>query len=181
MKDSVSSLLPHYLNNMEDINSSITEGLFLANKSIKMNDLARYFSIESGIPTLYFSLSASAVTTVREMLSRYTGLDSNKTELSCQKTELFACAIEAMEKAPLYIDDSTGNLPLDAFQSKVDDCIRAYGIKVIIIDDLDTYLLGSNVCKEEILAQLVATSQTKKVKIIASLYDCKTSSKDGTE
>ena len=42
--------------------------------------------------------------------------------------------MKSFPKIPLYIEEYSGLTPLKDFVRKVNDCIRVYGIKAVIID-----------------------------------------------
>lgn len=88
-------------------------------------------------PTLYFT-DVPALNVVQVMLAGCTGISHHKIEgrecLSEEERLLLNETTKSFSKAPLYIEEYSGLTPLKDFVRKVNDCIRVYGIKAVIID-----------------------------------------------
>lgn len=94
-------------------------------------------AVEQGIPTLYFA-DDSPVRVLQAMLAACTGMDlaqmDGRESVSGMEYQLLDEKMKAFSKAPLYIHESMGILTSEDFVRTVDDCIRAYGIKAVIVD-----------------------------------------------
>lgn len=92
---------------------------------------------EKELPTLYFT-DIPSLNVVQAMLAECTGISHHKIEgrecLSKEERQFLNEKMKSFSKAPLYIEEYSGLTPLKDFVRKVNDCIRVYGIKAVIID-----------------------------------------------
>lgn len=92
---------------------------------------------EKELPTLYFT-DVPALNVVQAMLSECTGISHHKIEgqecLSEEERQFLNEKMKSISKTPLYIEKYSGLTPLKDLVRKVNDCIRVYGVKAVIID-----------------------------------------------
>ncbi len=100
--------------------------------------MARNIAVNHGIPVAFFSLEMASVQLITRLISSETGLSSEKLrtgKLEKHEWEQLNVKVKALEKAPLYIDD-TPSLSIFDLRAKARRLASQHGIKMIIIDYL---------------------------------------------
>lgn len=108
--------------------------------------MARNIAVNSGQPVAFFSLEMSSVQLITRLISSETGLRSEKLrtgKLEKHEWEQLNVKVKALEKAPLYIDD-TPSLSIFDLRAKARRLASQHDIKLIIIDYLQLMTAGSS-------------------------------------
>ncbi len=106
--------------------------------------MARNIAVNQNIPVAFFSLEMSSVQLITRLISSETGLSSEKLrtgKLEKHEWEQLNVKVKALEKAPLYIDD-TASLSIFDLRAKARRLSSQYGIKLIVIDYLQLMTAG---------------------------------------
>lgn len=100
-------------------------------------EAAMSLAVEQGIPTLYFT-DVQPVKVVQAMLVACTGMNLEQIDgterVSNMEYHLLDEKMKAFTKVPLYIHECMGILSFEDLVRIVDDCIRAYDIKAVVVD-----------------------------------------------
>ncbi|WP_299001101.1 replicative DNA helicase [Flagellimonas sp. S174] len=108
--------------------------------------MARNIAVNSDIPVAFFSLEMSSVQLITRLISSETGLSSEKLRtgrLESHEWEQLNIKVKALEKAPLFIDD-TPSLSIFDLRAKARRLASQHGIKLIIIDYLQLMTAGGS-------------------------------------
>lgn len=108
--------------------------------------MARNMAVNNNIPVAFFSCEMSSVQLITRLISSETGLSSEKLRtgrLEKHEWEQLNVKVKALEKAPLFIDD-TPSLSIFDLRAKARRLASQHGIKLIIIDYLQLMTAGSN-------------------------------------
>ncbi|MCL8009063.1 replicative DNA helicase [Gelidibacter japonicus] len=108
--------------------------------------MARNIAVEHNIPVAFFSLEMASVQLITRLISSETGLSSEKLrtgKLEKHEWEQLNVKVKALEKAPLFIDD-TPSLSIFDLRAKARRLASQYGIKMIIIDYLQLMTAGGS-------------------------------------
>jgi len=108
--------------------------------------MARNMAVNSGIPVAFFSCEMSSVQLITRLISSETGLSSEKLRtgrLEKHEWEQLNVKVKALEKAPLFIDD-TPSLSIFDLRAKARRLASQHGIKLIVIDYLQLMTAGSS-------------------------------------
>ena len=108
--------------------------------------MARNIAVNAGQPVAFFSLEMSSVQLITRLISSETGLSSEKLrtgKLEKHEWEQLNVKVKALEKAPLFIDD-TPSLSIFDLRAKARRLASQHGIKLIIIDYLQLMIAGSS-------------------------------------
>lgn len=108
--------------------------------------MARNIAVEHNIPVAFFSLEMASVQLITRLISSETGLSSEKLrtgKLEKHEWEQLNVKVKALEKAPLYIDD-TPSLSIFDLRAKSRRLASQYGIKMIIVDYLQLMTAGGS-------------------------------------
>lgn len=108
--------------------------------------MARNMAVEHEIPVAFFSLEMSSVQLITRLISSETGLSSEKLRtgnLKKHEWEQLNVKVKALEKAPLYIDD-TPSLSIFDLRAKARRMASQHQIKLIVIDYLQLMTGGGN-------------------------------------
>ncbi|MEM9077958.1 MAG: replicative DNA helicase [Bacteroidota bacterium] len=108
--------------------------------------MARNIAVNSNIPVAFFSLEMSSVQLITRLISSETGLSSEKLrtgQLEKHEWEQLNVKVKALEKAPLFIDD-TPSLSIFDLRAKARRLASQHGIKLIIIDYLQLMTAGGS-------------------------------------
>lgn len=100
--------------------------------------MARNIAVNRNIPVAFFSLEMASVQLITRLISSETGLSSEKLRsgrLEKHEWEQLNVKVKALEKAPLYIDDSP-SLSIFDLRAKARRLVSQHGIKLIFIDYL---------------------------------------------
>ncbi len=106
--------------------------------------MARNMAVNSNIPVAFFSCEMSSVQLITRLISSETGLSSEKLRtgrLEKHEWEQLNVKVKALEKAPLFIDD-TPSLSIFDLRAKARRLASQHGIKLIIIDYLQLMTAG---------------------------------------
>jgi len=106
--------------------------------------MARNIAVNSNIPVAFFSCEMSSVQLITRLISSETGLSSEKLrtgKLEKHEWEQLNVKVKALEKAPLFIDD-TPSLSIFDLRAKARRLASQHGIKLIIIDYLQLMTAG---------------------------------------
>ncbi len=106
--------------------------------------MAKNMAVNSGIPVAFFSCEMSSVQLITRLISSETGLSSEKLrtgKLEKHEWEQLNVKVKALEKAPLFIDD-TPSLSIFDLRAKARRLASQHGIKMIIIDYLQLMTAG---------------------------------------
>ncbi len=106
--------------------------------------MARNIAVGQDIPVAFFSLEMSSVQLITRLISSETGLSSEKLRTGKLKThewEQLNVKVKALEKAPLFIDD-TPSLSIFDLRAKARRLASQHGIKLIVIDYLQLMTAG---------------------------------------
>ncbi len=106
--------------------------------------MARNIAVNSNIPVAFFSCEMSSVQLITRLISSETGLSSEKLrtgKLEKHEWEQLNVKVKALEKAPLFIDD-TPSLSIFDLRAKARRLASQHGIKMIIIDYLQLMTAG---------------------------------------
>ncbi len=108
--------------------------------------MARNIAVNSEIPVAFFSLEMSSVQLITRLISAETGLSSEKLRtgrLEKHEWEQLNVKVKALEKAPLFIDD-TPSLSIFDLRAKARRLASQHKIKLIVIDYLQLMTAGSS-------------------------------------
>ncbi|MCK0125133.1 replicative DNA helicase [Gelidibacter salicanalis] len=108
--------------------------------------MARNIAVTHNIPVAFFSLEMASVQLITRLISSETGLSSEKLrtgKLEKHEWEQLNVKVKALEKAPLFIDD-TPSLSIFDLRAKARRLASQYGIKMIIIDYLQLMTAGGS-------------------------------------
>jgi replicative DNA helicase len=108
--------------------------------------MARNIAVNSEIPVAFFSLEMSSVQLITRLISSETGLSSEKLRtgrLEKHEWEQLNVKVKALEKAPLFIDD-TPSLSIFDLRAKARRLSSQHGIKLIIVDYLQLMTGGGS-------------------------------------
>ncbi len=106
--------------------------------------MAKNMAVNSGMPVAFFSCEMSSVQLITRLISSETGLSSEKLrtgKLEKHEWEQLNVKVKALEKAPLFIDD-TPSLSIFDLRAKARRLASQHGIKMIIIDYLQLMTAG---------------------------------------
>ncbi|MFO7879833.1 MAG: replicative DNA helicase [Bacteroidota bacterium] len=107
--------------------------------------MARNIAVEHNQPVALFSLEMSSLQLVTRLISAETELSGTKLrngDLHGHEWEQLDAKVKALEKAPVYIDD-TPAISVFELRAKARRLVQAHGIKLIVIDYLQ--LMTANV------------------------------------
>ncbi len=108
--------------------------------------MARNIAVTHNIPVAFFSLEMASVQLITRLISSETGLSSEKLrtgKLEKHEWEQLNVKVKALEKAPLFIDD-TPSLSIFDLRAKARRLASQYGIKMIIVDYLQLMTAGGS-------------------------------------
>ena len=108
--------------------------------------MARNIAVLKEIPVAFFSLEMSSVQLITRLISAETGLSSEKLrtgKLAAHEWKQLNVKVSALEKAPLFIDD-TPSLSIFDLRAKARRLASQHGIKLIIIDYLQLMTAVTN-------------------------------------
>ncbi len=108
--------------------------------------MARNIAVNSEIPVAFFSLEMSSVQLITRLISAETGLSSEKLrtgKLEKHEWEQLNVKVKALEKAPLFIDD-TPSLSIFDLRAKARRLASQHKIRLIVIDYLQLMTAGSS-------------------------------------
>jgi len=108
--------------------------------------MARNITVERNIPVAFFSLEMSSVQLITRLISSETELSSEKLRtgrLEQYEWEQLNVKVKALEKAPLFIDD-TPSLSIFDLRAKARRLSSQHGIKLIVVDYLQLMTSGSS-------------------------------------
>ncbi len=108
--------------------------------------MARNMAVNNNIPVAFFSCEMSSVQLITRLISSETGLSSEKLrtgKLEKHEWEQLNVKVKALEKAPLFIDD-TPSLSIFDLRAKARRLASQHGIKLIVIDYLQLMTAGNN-------------------------------------
>ena len=108
--------------------------------------MARNMAVNNDIPVAFFSCEMSSVQLITRLISSETGLSSEKLrtgKLEKHEWEQLNVKVKALEKAPLFIDD-TPSLSIFDLRAKARRLASQHGIKLIIIDYLQLMTAGGS-------------------------------------
>ena len=139
-------------------------------------NLARNAAVDHHMPVAFFSLEMSAEQLCKRLMTSESGLDSAKikggVKLEYDEWTYLEQALQAIVRAPLYIDDTPG-IPLMEFRTKAKSLVKNKGVRIIFVDYLQlmqgpTELRGMR--EQEVAAisrTLKATAKELNVPVIA--------------
>ncbi len=108
--------------------------------------MARNMAVNADIPVAFFSLEMSSVQLITRLISSETGLSSEKLRtgrLEKHEWEQLNVKVKALEKAPLFIDD-TPSLSIFDLRAKARRLASQHKIKLVIIDYLQLMTAGGS-------------------------------------
>ncbi len=108
--------------------------------------MARNIAVNSNIPVAFFSLEMSSVQLITRLISSETGLSSEKLRtgrLEKHEWEQLNVKVKALEKAPLFIDD-TPSLSIFDLRAKARRLASQHKIKLIVLDYLQLMTAGGS-------------------------------------
>ena len=108
--------------------------------------MARNIAVNSGNAVAFFSLEMSSVQLITRLISSETGLSSEKLrtgKLEKHEWEQLNVKVKALEKAPLFIDD-TPSLSIFDLRAKARRLASQHKIKLVIIDYLQLMTAGGS-------------------------------------
>lgn len=108
--------------------------------------MARNIAVDHNMPVAFFSLEMSSVQLITRLISSETHLSSEKLRtgnLEKHEWEQLNVKVRALEKAPLYIDDSP-SLSIFDLRAKARRLSSQHGIKLIIVDYLQLMTAGGS-------------------------------------
>ena len=106
--------------------------------------MARNIAVDGGQGVAFFSCEMSSVQLITRLISSETGLSSEKLrtgKLEKHEWEQLNVKVKALEKAPLFIDD-TPSLSIFDLRAKARRLASQHNIKIIIIDYLQLMTAG---------------------------------------
>ena len=108
--------------------------------------MARNMAVNNNVPVAFFSCEMSSVQLITRLISSETGLSSEKLrtgKLEKHEWEQLNVKVKALEKAPLFIDD-TPSLSIFDLRAKARRLASQHGIKLIVIDYLQLMTAGGS-------------------------------------
>lgn len=108
--------------------------------------MARNMAVNASIPVAFFSLEMSSVQLITRLISSETGLSSEKLRtgrLEKHEWEQLNVKVKALEKAPLFIDD-TPSLSIFDLRAKARRLASQHKIKLVVIDYLQLMTSGAS-------------------------------------
>ncbi|SDR07019.1 replicative DNA helicase [Flagellimonas zhangzhouensis] len=108
--------------------------------------MARNIAVNSNTAVAFFSLEMSSVQLITRLISSETGLSSEKLrtgKLEKHEWEQLNVKVKALEKAPLFIDD-TPSLSIFDLRAKARRLASQHNIRLIIIDYLQLMTAGGS-------------------------------------
>lgn len=108
--------------------------------------MARNIAVDGGHGVAFFSCEMSSVQLITRLISSETGLSSEKLrtgKLEKHEWEQLNVKVKALEKAPLFIDD-TPSLSIFDLRAKARRLASQHNIKIIIIDYLQLMTAGGS-------------------------------------
>jgi len=108
--------------------------------------MARNMAVNHNIPVAFFSCEMSSVQLITRLISSETGLSSEKLRtgnLEKHEWEQLNVKVKALEKAPLFIDD-TPSLSIFDLRAKARRLASQHDIKLVIIDYLQLMTAGGS-------------------------------------
>ncbi|MBT8272176.1 MAG: replicative DNA helicase, partial [Bacteroidia bacterium] len=108
--------------------------------------MARNMSVNQNVPVAFFSLEMSSVQLITRLISSETGLSSDKLRtgrLEKHEWEQLNVKVKALEKAPLFIDD-TPSLSIFDLRAKARRLKSQHDIKLVVIDYLQLMTSGGS-------------------------------------
>ena len=108
--------------------------------------MARNIAVNQNIPVAFFSLEMASVQLITRLISSETGLSSEKLRtgrLEKHEWEQLNVKVKALEKAPLFIDD-TPSLSIFDLRAKARRLASQHGIKMVIVDYLQLMTAGGS-------------------------------------
>ncbi|MFT5736576.1 MAG: replicative DNA helicase [Maribacter sp.] len=108
--------------------------------------MAKNMAVNHNIPVAFFSCEMSSVQLITRLISSETGLSSEKLrtgKLEKHEWEQLNVKVKALEKAPLFIDD-TPSLSIFDLRAKARRLASQHGIKMIVIDYLQLMTAGGS-------------------------------------
>lgn len=108
--------------------------------------MARNIAVNANIPVAFFSLEMSSVQLITRLISSETGLSSEKLRtgrLEKHEWEQLNVKVKALEKAPLFIDD-TPSLSIFDLRAKARRLASQHKIQLIVLDYLQLMTAGSS-------------------------------------
>ncbi len=108
--------------------------------------MARNIAVDHNMPVAFFSLEMSSVQLITRLISSETGLSSEKLRtgsLEKHEWEQLNVKVKALEKAPLFIDDSP-SLSIFDLRAKARRLSSQHGIKLIVVDYLQLMTAGGS-------------------------------------
>ncbi len=108
--------------------------------------MARNMAVNNNVPVAFFSCEMSSVQLITRLISSETGLSSEKLRtgrLEKHEWEQLNVKVKALEKAPLFIDD-TPSLSIFDLRAKARRLASQHGIKLIVIDYLQLMTAGGS-------------------------------------
>ncbi len=115
-------------------------------KTALVLSMARNIAVNSDVPVAFFSLEMSSVQLITRLISSETGLSSEKLRtgrLEKHEWEQLNVKVKALEKAPLFIDD-TPSLSIFDLRAKARRLSSQHKIKLIVIDYLQLMTAGGS-------------------------------------
>ena len=115
-------------------------------KTALVLSMARNIAVNSEVPVAFFSLEMSSVQLITRLISSETGLSSEKLRtgrLEKHEWEQLNVKVKALEKAPLFIDD-TPSLSIFDLRAKARRLASQHKIKLIIVDYLQLMTSGAS-------------------------------------
>ena len=108
--------------------------------------MARNIAVNNNIPVAFFSLEMASVQLITRLISSETGLSSDKLRtgrLEKHEWEQLNVKVKALEKAPLFIDD-TPSLSIFDLRAKARRLKSQHDIKLVVIDYLQLMTAGGS-------------------------------------
>ncbi|MCK5400834.1 MAG: replicative DNA helicase [Flavobacteriaceae bacterium] len=106
--------------------------------------MARNIAVNQNIPVAFFSLEMASIQLITRLISSETGLSSEKLRtgrLEKHEWEQLNVKVKALEKAPLFIDD-TPSLSIFDLRAKARRLASQHKIKLIVVDYLQLMTAG---------------------------------------
>lgn len=108
--------------------------------------MARNIAVQHNIPVAFFSLEMSSLQLITRLISSETSLSSEKLRtgnLEKHEWEQLNVKVKALEKAPLFIDD-TPSLSIFDLRAKARRLASQHKIKLLVVDYLQLMTAGGN-------------------------------------
>lgn len=131
--------------------------------------MARNMAVSNNIPVGLFSLEMSSVQLITRLISSETWLSSEKLrtgKLEKHEWEQLSSNVQALEKAPLYIDD-TPSLSIFDLRAKARRLVSQHGIKILIVDYLQLMTVWWNTTKNHGNREQEISSISRNLKALA--------------